>query len=129
MAMGPRINKHLKLSPDGKIVAVKGPVGDWEPYAVSATFAVIVGQVDRKTGQIVLAVGRSEPGETYEPGGEPMWDADAKVFHPKGHVLADGPAVAWGIAAVKMQDGKHEEYGWSVETRLIRKVPQGKPLP
>jgi hypothetical protein len=118
MAMGPRINKHLKLSGGNKIT-VKGPVGKWEPYAVSATFAVVVGQVNEATGKIVLAVGRSDPGEEYKPGGKTVWDADAEVFDPANGVLVDGPAVAWGIAAVEMQDGKHEAYGWSVKTRLV----------
>jgi hypothetical protein len=128
MAMGPRINKHLKLL-GGNKVAVKGPVGDWEPYAASATFAVIVGQVDEASGKIVLARGRSGPGEKYKPGGKKVWDADATVFDPANGVLADGPAVAWGIASVEMRDGTHEAYGWSVSTRLVSNVRRGKRLP
>ena len=64
MAMGSRIFPHLALV-NGATVEVKGPTGDWDPYAESATFAVIVGQVNRQTGAIVLAKGRST--ETSTP--------------------------------------------------------------
>ena len=72
MAMGSRIFPHFALVNGRKTVEVKGPTGDWDPYAESATFAVIVGQVNRQTGAIVLAKGRST--ETYSPqtnGGTP----------------------------------------------------------
>ena len=86
----------------------------------SATFAVIVGQVNRQTGAIVLAKGRST--ETYTPG-DLWWDADADVFDPAAGELAPGMAVAWGIAAVEMRDGRHETFEWSVTTRLIEDPP------
>ena len=105
MAMGSRIFPHLALVNGRTRVKVKVPTGDWDPYAVSATFAVIVGQVNRQTGAIVLAKGRST--EVYEPT-DPWWDADADVFDPAGGELAPGMAVAWGIAAVKMQDDRNE---------------------
>jgi hypothetical protein len=120
MAMGPRINAHLALSGDGKTVAVKGPTGDWEPYAESATFAVIIGQVNKQTGAIVLAEGRSD--DTYTPN-EPWWDAEAEVFDPANGVLVPGQAAAWGIASVKMQNNRYETFEWSVMTRLIDTPP------
>ena len=120
MAMGSRIFPHLALVNGRKTVNVKGPTGDWDPYAVSATFAVIVGQVNRQTGAIVLAKGRST--EVYTPG-DPWWDADADVFDPDNGQFVPGMAVAWGIAAVKMQDDRHETFEWSVDTRLIEAPP------
>jgi hypothetical protein len=120
MAMGSKIFPHLALENGGTTVKVKGPVGEWDPYAVSATFAVIVGQVHRQTGAITLAKGRST--KTYTPGDD-WWGADADVIDPAGGVLVPGMAVAWGIAAVEMQDGRHETFEWSVTTRLIDSPP------
>jgi hypothetical protein len=120
MAMGSRIFPHLALVNGRKTVEVKGPTGDWDPYAVSATFAVIVGQVNRQTGAIVLAKGRST--EVYTPGND-WWDADADVFDPQGGEFVPGMAVAWGIAAVKMRDDRNETFEWSVTTRLIEDPP------
>lgn len=120
MAMGSKIFPHLALVNGGSRVKVKGPTGEWDPYAESATFAVIVGQVDRQTGAITLARGRST--EVYTPGDQ-WWDADADVFDPSGAGFAAGSAVAWGVAAVKMKDDRHETFEWSVVTRLIETPP------
>lgn len=120
MAMGSRIFPHLALVNGRKTVEVKGPTGDWDPYAESATFAVIVGQVNRQTGAIVLAKGRST--ETYTPADQ-WWDADAEVFDPAAGEFVPGMAVAWGIAAVKMKDDRNETFEWSVTTRLIEDPP------
>jgi hypothetical protein len=68
----------------------------------------------------VLAKGRST--ETYEPT-DPWWDADAVVFDPANGEFVTGMAVAWGIAAVKMRDNRHETFEWSVTTRLIETPP------
>jgi hypothetical protein len=119
MAMGPRINAHLALVDGGTRVEVKGPTGTWEPYALSATFAVVVGQV-KHDGSIVLAAGRSE--ETYEPGMD-WWDADARVFDPEDDNFEPGIAAAWAIASVLRKDGHHQQYPWSVITELMDHQP------
>jgi hypothetical protein len=120
MAMGPRINAHLALLDGGTRVAVRGPTGTWEPYAVSATFAVVIGQV-KSNGDVVLAVGRST--DTYEPGGEKWWDADAVVFDPQGGQFQPGIAAGWAIASVLLKDGNYQQYPWSVVTELIASPP------
>jgi hypothetical protein len=112
--MGPKIDPHLKLVDGGRTVKVVGPTGDWDRYAVSATFKVVVAQV--QADKIVLAIGHSD--EAYTSG-ETWWDADA---HVQGHAevkLAAGPASAWAIASVRMLDNTYEPYAWSVETRLL----------
>jgi hypothetical protein len=55
MAMGPKIDAHLLLADGGRTVKVVGPTGDWDRYAVSATFKVVIAQVQDE--EIVLAVG------------------------------------------------------------------------
>ena len=74
MAMGPKIDSHLVLADVGRTVKVVGPTGDWDRYAVSATFKVVVAQIQGEN--IVLAVGHSD--EPYTPD-KTWWDADAKV--------------------------------------------------
>ena len=120
MAMGSRIFPHLALVNGRKTVKVKGPTGDWDPYAESATFAVIVGQVNRQTGAIVLAKGRST--ETYSPADQ-WWDADADVFDPRP--ASSCRAWPWPGASrpSKMKDGRNETFEWSVTTRLIEDPP------
>jgi hypothetical protein len=116
MAMGPRIYTHLALTNGGATVAVKGPTGPWEPYVVSATFAVIIGQADKTTGDLVLAKGRST--QVYTPA-DPEWWADADVFDPAGGTLKAGYAEAWGVASVKLTTGKSETFGWGMSIRLM----------
>jgi hypothetical protein len=123
--MGPRINTHLALVNNGTRVEVKGPTGDWEPYAVRATFAVVIGQANRTTGEIVLAKGRSDPNDNYGPNGPVWWDADADVFDPSaaGTVLQAGLAEAWGVANIELKNGRHETYAWGMTVRLIDQPP------
>jgi hypothetical protein len=118
MAMGPRIYTHLELSADGLTVNVKGPAGPWEQYVESATFAVIIGQARKADGELVLAKGRST--RTYTKVDDEWW-ADAVVFDPTdaGTVLQRGPAEAWGVASVKLTNGKYDTFGWGMSVRLI----------
>lgn len=119
MAMGSRVNPHLALSPDGKTVTVKGPTGEWDSYAVGATFVVVIGQVDPQSGKIVLAFGRST--KTYVPA-DTWWSATAKVRGANAKLLP-GMATAWAVASVAMKDGMYEPIEWSVPLRLIDKPP------
>jgi hypothetical protein len=114
MAMGPKIDAHLQLADGGRTVKVVGPTGDWHRYAVSATFKVVVAQVQEE--RIVFAIGHSE--EPYTPT-DTWWDADAVVHGDPQVKLVAGPASAWAIASVKTLDNQYEPYTWSVETRLL----------
>ena len=91
-----------------------GPTGEWNRYAVSATFKVVVAQV--QGDKIVFAIGSSE--ETYTPT-HTWWDADAVVDGEPHVKLTAGPATAWAIASVRTLDDAYEPYAWSVETRLV----------
>lgn len=114
MAMGPRIDAHLKLVDAGRTVKVVGPTGDWDRYAVSATFKVVVAQIQED--RIVFAIGHSdEPYTTTDT----WWDAEAVVHGDPDIKLIAGPATAWAIASVKTRDDEYEPYAWSVETRLL----------
>jgi len=127
MAMGPKIHAHLLLSPDGRTVTVTGPTGDWDdPYLLSATFRVVIGQVNPATGEIVLATGRSD--HPYTPA-DGWWDAEAVVHADPPVRLHLGPASAWAIASVKALDDHYESYPWSVETRLVGVAPPPLPWP
>jgi hypothetical protein len=112
--MGPKIDAHLKLVDDGRTVKVVGPTGEWDRYAVSATFKVVVAQV--QGDKIVFAIGNSD--ETYTSA-QTWWDADAVVQGDPDVKLFGGPASAWAIASVRTRDGVYEPYAWSVETRLL----------
>ena len=125
MAMGPKIDAHLLLSADGRTVTVTGPTGDWDdPYLESATFRVVVGQVNPETGEIVFATGHSD--EAYTPA-DGWWDAEATVHADPPVRLQLGPASAWAIASVKAADNRFEPYPWSVETRLVDVPPPPRP--
>jgi hypothetical protein len=115
MAMGPKIDAHLELAKNGRTVKVKGPTGDWEPYAASATFVVTIGQVDPQTGKVVLATGRSN--RKYTPA-DKKWAARATVGGANARLRA-GMAYGWAVASVEAQDGTYEPYQWSVVTRLV----------
>jgi hypothetical protein len=115
MAMGPKVDEHLILSKNGKTVKVTGPTGGWDPYLKSATFTVVIGQVQEE--KIVLAVGRASV--AYGAGD---WAATAKVLDPPGDILQLGPAYAWAVASGEAFDGAYEPYEWSVYTRLVAKA-------
>jgi hypothetical protein len=112
--MGPKIDAHLKLADDGRTVKVVGPTGEWDRYAISATFKVVVAQV--QGDEIVFAIGDSD--DTYTPA-HTWWGADAVVHGDPGVKLVAGPASAWAIASVRTRDDTHQPYSWSVETRLL----------
>jgi hypothetical protein len=112
--MGPKIDAHLKLVDDGRTVKVVGPTGEWDRYAVSATFKVVVAQV--QGDKIVFAIGNSD--ETYTSA-QTWWDADAVVQGDPDVKLFGGPASAWAIASVRTRDDTYQPYSWSVETRLL----------
>src|SRR5690349_11887241 len=115
MAMGPKIDSHLVLADGGRTVKVVGPTGDWDRYAVSATFKVVIAQIQGEN--IVLAIGHSD--EPYTPD-KTWWDADAKVKSADESVkFVEGWASAWAIASVKMRDNSYEPFAWSVDTRLL----------
>ena len=56
--MHSKVDDNLILSSDGREVAVSGPITKWDVGEESATFAVVIAQVDAN-GDIVLARGRS----------------------------------------------------------------------
>jgi len=128
MAMGPKIDAHLLLADGGRTVKVVGPTGDWDRYAVSATFKVVIAQVQGE--EIVLAVGHSD--EPYTPD-KTWWDADAKIKSADASVkFVAGWASAWAIASVKTRDNQYQPYSWSVDTRLLdtpSPAPPGYPPP
>jgi hypothetical protein len=122
MAMGPKIDAHLKLKNNGKKVAVTGPTGGWDPYVKEATFAVVIGQV--QDDEIVLAVGTS----TAKPP-DATWAATARVRDPndQGLQLKPGWAYGWAIASAEASDDTgaewYEPYEWSVITWLVAGNP------
>jgi hypothetical protein len=123
MAMGPKIDVHLVLADGGRTVKVVGPTGDWDRYAVSATFKVVVAQIQGEN--IVLAIGHSDDPYTTD---KSWWDADAKVKSADPNVkFVAGWASAWAIASVKTRDNRYEPYAWSVDTRLLDDTSQAPP--
>lgn len=126
--MGPKIDAHLVLADGGRTVKVVGPTGDWDRYAVSATFKVVVAQI--QGANIVFAVGESD--EPYTPD-KTWWDADAEISSTEPGKFVEGWASAWGVASVRMRDDTYEPFAWGVDTRLIditrRPPPPNYPPP
>ena len=115
--MHSKVDDNLRLSADGREVAVSGPITEWDDDEESATFAVVIAQVDA-TGDIVLARGRSH--ETYRKGAN-KWEATANVTQ-NGARLTAGEAQAWALASIAETSGKFELYPWSLETHLVGDV-------
>jgi hypothetical protein len=115
--MHSKVDDNLRLSADGREVAVSGPITDWEDDELSATFTVVIAQLD-EDGDIVLARGRSR--ETYRNGAR-KWEATAEVTR-NGARLTAGEAQAWALASIAETSGKFELYPWSLETHLVRDV-------
>ena len=115
--MHSRIDARLVLSTDGREVAVSGPITQWDDDEKSATFAVVIAQLD-ENGEIVLARGKSH--ETYENGAR-AWNATAHV-NGSGGRLSQGAAQAWALGSIAETNGKFELYPWSLETHLVSNV-------
>jgi hypothetical protein len=115
--MHSKVNDNLRLSADGREVAVSGPITEWDDDEQSATFTVVIAQID-ENGDIVLARGRSR--ETYRNGAK-TWEATAKVIQNDAR-LTTGEARAWALASITETSGKYELYPWSVETHLGSEV-------
>ena len=112
--MGSRVKAKLRLSDDGREVVVSGPITEWDGDEESATFTVVIAQVD-DSGDIVLARGESE--YTYRRGAK-TWKATARVNGRSGR-LTRGLAEAWALASITKPNGTFELYPWSVQTRLV----------
>jgi hypothetical protein len=112
--LGSRVKAKLTVSDDGRVVAVTGPITKWEGDEESATFTVVIAQVDGD-GDIILARGESE--YTYRKGAK-RWEATARV-NGRGGRLKRGMAQAWALASITKSDGEFELYPWSVKTSLV----------
>jgi hypothetical protein len=112
--MHSKVDDNLVLSRDGLEVAVSGPISKWDDDEASATFTVVIAQID-ENGDIVLARGRSH--EAYQNGAG-IWWAKAHVSKP-GARLSQGPAQAWALASIAETNGEYELYPWSLETHLV----------
>ncbi len=110
--MTSRVNKHLKLSADGRTVNVVGPIVTWEGDERSAVFSVEITQPPN--GAAVSARGRSA--QTYRPSNS-SWKANARVGD--GPPLQVGPALATATAIITLANGKTEPYVWPVRVTLV----------
>jgi hypothetical protein len=107
-----RVDASLVLRPNGRVVEVTGPISQWDADETSATFAVVIAQV-QSDGGIVLAHGSSAHG--YQSG-DGAWSAHAHVAGPAS--LTAGAAQAFAYASVLNDEGEYEPYPWWVETTL-----------
>jgi hypothetical protein len=112
--MHSKVSNSLVLSADGREVAVSGPITKWDGDEQSATFTIVIAQID-VNGEIVLARGTSH--DVYQNGAR-SWYATARVSRP-GTRLSHGSAQAWALASISTSRGEHELYPWSLETRLV----------
>ena len=70
-----RVDANLVLRANGRMVEVTGPISQWDADETSATFAVVIAQV-QPGGEIVLAHGSA--GHNYQSG-DGAWAAHAHV--------------------------------------------------
>jgi hypothetical protein len=107
-----RVDANLVLRANGRMVEVTGPISQWDADETSATFAVVIAQV-QPGGEIVLAHGSA--GHNYQSG-DGAWAAHA---HVSGNgSLSAGHAQAFAYASVLNDEGEYEPYPWWVETTL-----------
>jgi hypothetical protein len=108
--MEPKIDSPLTIGPNGRHIAVTGPIGGWEADEHSATFAVMITQV-QADGKIVLAVGHNPNPFTPHAAN---WNAAAEVVGA-GHLTAGLPATGFAIASVD-ETGGYTPYPWEVDS-------------
>jgi hypothetical protein len=112
--MKSRVNAQLQLRKQGKAVAVKGPISDWEGDELAAIISVVIAQ-RTPAGETVVAQGTSG---SYANGYAGNWHATADVSDP-GVSFAAGAAKAFAVAAIHDDDGDLEWYWWDVPTTLV----------
>ncbi len=112
--MTSRVNKRLHLKKSGRGVDVEGPIISWDSDEISATFSVVISQVD-EDGNVVTATGSST--ETYTNPVSTGWSAVATVTDPTLR-LEEGTATAYATATILIQGLSHETYTWTLLTRL-----------
>lgn len=114
--MTSRVNSRLKLGHGGRSVAVEGPIINWDPDEISATFSVDISQVNAD-GTVVSANGSSTDNYTASPPST-SWAAIATVTDPDLR-LEEGPATALATAIITVQGYSKETYTWTLLTRLV----------
>lgn len=114
--MTSKVDTPLKLSKDGMIVQVTGPI-EWEPDEAGAEFSVEI--IQPPNGARVSALGQSR--RTYYPK-DTRWWAVARVSGPTP--LEPGMAKATATATITLKDGKTENYPWPNTVELLHKLPQ-----
>ena len=113
--MTSKVNSMLRLSKRGQRVNVNGPIVSWDPDEISATFSVVISQVDA-TGNVVVATGASTV--TYTNPTSTTWAAVATVTDPALRLEA-GPATAVATATILVDGPALETYPWTLLTRLV----------
>jgi hypothetical protein len=113
--MTSKVNSKLHLRDHGKSVDVVGPISSWDDDEISATFSVVITQVN-EAGNVVTANGSSTDG--YANPDSTSWDAVATVTDP-ALSLENGPATAYATATILVDGPSYETYTWTLVTRLI----------
>src|SRR5215470_14059704 len=95
--MTSRVDPRLKLSNGGRTVEVTGPIVSWDPDEISATFSVVITQMNEHD-QVVTANGASTDLYT-RAANSTTWAAVASVTDPALR-LEQGPATAFATATI-----------------------------
>jgi hypothetical protein len=116
--MTSKVNRMLRLSKRGQRVNVDGPIVSWDPDEISATFSVVISQVDA-AGNVVVANGASTATYANRPHRpSTTWAAVATVTDPALR-LEVGPATAVATATILVDGPALETYTWTLLTRLV----------
>src|SRR6476661_4599304 len=113
--MTSRVNSRIKLKHGGRSVDVAGPIVNWDSDEISATFFVVITQVN-EDGNVVTANGSSVG--TYTNPASTTWAAAATVTNPDLR-LEEGHATAVATATILVEGFSYETYTWTLLTRLV----------
>jgi len=110
-----RVNSRLTLKHGGRSAEVEGPIVTWDSDEISATFFVVISQVN-EDGNVVTASGSSVA--SYTNPDSDSWAAVATVTDPDLR-LEEGPATAVATATILVEGFSNETYTWTLLTRLV----------
>ena len=114
--MSPKIysTQSLQPGPNGHL-AIKGPIGQWDPDVVAVVFTVVVSQVNVTANgvpEIATAIGWSIQ---YTTTGD--WSANTPAVG--ANALQPGGATVAAWATIAQNDGGSETYEWTLPVTFV----------
>ena len=114
--MSPKIYpiQSLTPGPNGHL-AIKGPLGQWDPDVLAVVITVVVSQVTGTANanpEVATAIGWSVQ---YTASGD--WSANTPAVG--AHALEPGGAMVAAWATIARTDGGYEMYEWTLPVKFV----------